>query len=647
MSRIAILIAVFLALFLAPASAQFDSERITDYRSDITVARNGVLNVTETISVIAAGDRIRHGIYRDFPTTYTDSYGRKVRVRFDVQQVTLDGHDEPFEVEDIDSGRRVKIGDKDTLVSQGPHIYTITYITDRQVGFFKNYDELYWNVTGNFWIFPIDHAEATVHLPANAQIMQNALYTGDVHSRASNARVTSQKANTIAVETTQPLGPNQGLTLAVGFRKGAVFPPTPGELRADFIRDNAGNIAAAFGVGVLLIYFLATWYEFGRDPRRGTIIPQFAPPQNFSPAAVRFVWRMQYDRKSFAASLIDMAVKGYLKIAEDDGAYTLTRTSRGEGECGLSSGETAMATRLFGGWGKEIELKQTNHTAISESISALKISLKNEYEKRYFVTNLHWLIGGAAILLLTALAAALLGDSPDGSGFLLVWLGGWSAGTFFLLHRMADSWRGAISGPGSRISNIFTALISSAFAVPFVLALVFALFSFGQSVSWISSAALILGGLITYLFYHLLKAPTAAGAKALDQIEGFRMFLNTAEKNRLEVLNPPQVTPEVFEKFLPYAIALDCENQWSKKFEAEAAAAGMTPNRSGGYYTPLWYSGGNYGSFGAGMAAGLGVSLAASAASAATAPGSSSGSGGGGFSGGGGGFDGGGASGDW
>jgi uncharacterized membrane protein len=102
------------------------------------------------------------------------------------------------------------------------------------------------------------------------------------------------------------------------------------------------------------------------------------------------------------------------------------------------------------------------------------------------------------------------------------------------------------------------------------------------------------------------------------------------------------VTPEVFEKFLPYAIALDCENQWSKKFEAEAAAAGMTPNSSGGYYAPLWYSGGNYGNFGAGVAAGLGASLAASAASAATAPGSSSGSGGGGFSGGGGGGGGGG-----
>jgi uncharacterized membrane protein len=165
--------------------------------------------------------------------------------------------------------------------------------------------------------------------------------------------------------------------------------------------------------------------------------------------------------------------------------------------------------------------------------------------------------------------------------------------------------------------------------------------SFATDISPFVVIPIVLGAIACAVFYHLLKAPTLLGAKILDQIEGFRMFLNTAEKNRLEVLNPPQVTPEVFEKFLPYAIALDCENQWSKKFEAEAAAAGMTPNASGGYYMPYWYSGGNFGNFGSGFAAGLGASLAASAASAATAP-SSSGSGGGGFSGGGGGGGGGG-----
>src|SRR5207237_6387107 len=139
-------------------------------------------------------------------------------------------------------------------------------------------------------------------------------------------------------------------------------------------------------------------------------------------------------------------------------------------------------------------------------------------------------------------------------------------------------------------------------------------------ISWPASAALMIGGIAVYVFYHLLKAPTLAGARICDQIEGFRIFLGTAEKDRLEKLHPPAVTPQVFEKFLPYAIALDCENAWSKKFEQEAVAAGTTPQQGG--YVPIWYSGSSFGRLGtAGFASALGASMASAAASASTAPG--------------------------
>jgi uncharacterized membrane protein len=120
------------------------------------------------------------------------------------------------------------------------------------------------------------------------------------------------------------------------------------------------------------------------------------------------------------------------------------------------------------------------------------------------------------------------------------------------------------------------------------------------------------------------------------------MYMQTAEKDRLEMLNPPEITPAVFEKLLPYAIALDCENEWSRKFSAQAEAAGRGADQGYGY-TPLWYSGSNFGRLGtAGFVSSIGSSLGSAAASASSAPGSSSGSGGGGFSGGGGGGGGGG-----
>lgn len=638
MKCVAALVAALLASLGASAHAD---ERITDFSSAIRVAQTGALTVTETIMVNAEGEQIRHGIFRDFPTVYAKG-GRRLRVGFDVLSVTMDGHDEPYSVDGIEDGERIKIGDPNALISTGSHRFTITYATDRQIGFFSDHDEIYWNVTGNFWQFPIDRAEATVSLPAGAQIQQFASYTGAAGSTADNARGSKFSDTDIRFATTAPLGAQEGLTIAVGFAKGAVIPPSPAELRAWFIRDNASMIVACLGVLILLIYFVTVWFEHAQHPRRGTVVPLFAPPKDFSPAAVRFVHKMAYDRKSYSASLVDMAVKGYLKISEANHTYTLTRTKKSEGEAGLAQCEVQLAWKLFGG-GHVMVLEQSNYSRIQQSISALKTSLKNEYERVYFVTNSHWFIGGLVILAVTAIASALLCDEPAVAGFILVWLSGWSLGVAFLLHRAFDAWSTVIYGPGSRILNAFGALFITAFALPFLGGWIFGFVVLVKAVPPASAAALSIGGVLAYCFYHWLKTPTLAGAKIYDEIDGFKMFLVTAEKDRLEALNPPDITPEVFERFLPYAIALDCENQWSRKFSAAAAAAGIAPDAGGNYYTPVWYSGSSFDHLGdAGFAAALGASMAAAAAEAATSPGSDSGSGGGGSSGGGGGGGGGG-----
>jgi hypothetical protein len=624
-----------------PSLAQSGEEKITDYASDITVERNGALDVTETISVVALDDRIRHGIYRDFPTRYADRLGRRVHVGFDVVRVTRDGQNEPYSTESISNGVRVKIGSADTILPPGPHRYTLSYITTRQIGFFKDYDELYWNVTGNGWIFPIDHASANIRLPEGAHIKRSAYYTGAQGADGKAASARQYLDNAIHFETTAPLGPEEGLTVAVGFSKGAVAPPSRATRISEFIRDNGTTVIAALGVLALLVFYLTVWWEHGRDPRRGVIVPLFAPPNGLSPAAIRYIHRMDYDRKVFAAALIDMAVKGYLKISQASSTYTLTRTGKSAEETALSSEERAIGDALFDSATGSIELKQDNHSDIAKAISSATSVLKREDEKTYFVTNSGWFAAGVVILILTAGGAALLSDDPGGNGGLLFWLAIWTPLTGFLWSSAADTWRDALSGPGSRVLNGIRALFKTGFALIFVFALVGGIFGFGVSLPFLATAILIAGGILVAVFHRLLKAPTALGGKIRDQIDGFQMFLSTAETQRLEILNPPDITPQVFEKFLPYAIALDAENQWSKKFEAQAEAAGRSAGNGG--YTPGWYSGGSYNSFGSGnFVSGLGASLASAAASASTAPGSSSGSGGGGFSGGGGGGGGGG-----
>jgi len=152
--------------FAASLTAAVAEERVERFVSDVEVQRNGDLIVTETIQVWAEGNKIVRGILRDFPTVYHRADGSRVEVGFDVQYVMRDHLYENFTTERMANGVRVRIGNASRTLNTGSHIYEIKYRTTRQIGFFKSYDELYWNATGTGWTFPIEVAEARIKLPA-------------------------------------------------------------------------------------------------------------------------------------------------------------------------------------------------------------------------------------------------------------------------------------------------------------------------------------------------------------------------------------------------------------------------------------------------------------------------------------------------
>ncbi len=162
------LLLAFCLLFGFAAGALAE-EKITSFISDVTVNADASLEVRERISVNAEGDEIRRGILRDFPTIYTDRNGVRVKVGFEVIEVLRNGRSEPFGLESLSNGTRIRIGNKDVLIGSGIHVYEITYRTTRQLGFFEDYDELYWNVTGNGWTFPIDRAAVDDQAAARRQ----------------------------------------------------------------------------------------------------------------------------------------------------------------------------------------------------------------------------------------------------------------------------------------------------------------------------------------------------------------------------------------------------------------------------------------------------------------------------------------------
>jgi uncharacterized membrane protein YgcG len=611
------------ALLLSLCAAPFAhaDERILSFDSTITVNRDGRLEVNEAIRVRAEGDHINRGIFRDFPTIYPANDGRQIVVGFYFQSATRDGQPEPWRTEAMGNGVRVYLGSAAVKLPRGEHVYELTYRTDRQMGFFADHDELYWNATGNGWGFAIDRATARILLPdvvPRADIKLDA-YTGPQGARGQdfNARLDNGAPY---FETTSGLGPREGLTVVARWPKGFIMPavetpsvpqpiattspgfdyardagvsqqrnydsPAEAFLHRDLPHDRRPVFIALTGLALLLAYYYFIWNRVGRDPPGRVIIPEYEMPPGQSAASMRYLLRMGYDNECFGAGILSLAVKGYLRIEQDSGilgfgkTFTLVRELQ-PGTAGkpLTADERELLARLFKS-GDTLVLEQKNHATVGGARSTHETSLKSQYKGGFFNINGGWHFLGIVLSL--------------------------------LLIPVALSWPGETGWPAWYFTSVggLAALV-----------------------------AVALGLIASGIFGWLLKAPTKTGRAALDHIEGFKMYLAVAEGEELKRVTapPPRMTPQLFESCLPAALALGVEQRWAEKFarvlDIEA------PN-----YHPAWYTGAN--AFNAAsignFSSQLGSSLSSAISSASTAPGSKSGGGGGGSSGGGGGGGGGG-----
>jgi hypothetical protein len=446
---------------------------------------------------------------------------------------------------------------------------------------------------------------------------------------------------TALFRTTRSLAPNEGLTIVVGWPKGFVQEPSTTEKTAYFLKDNLTLLVATFGLIVVLVYYLLVWAAVGKDPAKGTIMPLYAPPDSLSPAAIRFLAEMDYDDKVFAAAVIDMAVKGHLAISDSDGKYTLVKKK--DASAKLSPDEQRVMSQLFRS-ATSIVLERKNHAAIAAAKNALKTSLAFAYEKSHFLNNRRAFVTGVIISVAAATAAFLSALDQGEVVFLGIWLTVWSIGVIFMAVTVIKLWLNVFSSARSldtRVGSFGAAVFFTLFSMPFFGGEIFALYMLAQSSIALVLLPPIVGG-ANILFYHLLKAPTRLGRRVLDRIEGFKMFLSATEKDRLQRLAAVDRTPETYEKYLPYALALDVEEQWTEQFSDVLSAASL--GEGGTRYHPGWYSGKTWDSSRMGSFAGsVGSSLSSAISSSSTAPGSRSGGGGGGSSGGGGGGGGGGS----
>jgi hypothetical protein len=436
--------------------------------------------------------------------------------------------------------------------------------------FFEDHDELYWNVTGDEWDVPIADAQAEISLPNGVTGLHALAYTGAYGSSAQDATVNVEGA-IVSIAMKRPLNFHEGLTVVVGWDKGFVREPTPSELVERFLSNNWPLL---FPILTFVLMFWL-WWSRGRDPRRNPIAVQFEPPDQLSPGELGALVDTQANMRDITATLVDLAVRGYIQIEEKDSShlggilkskdYSFHLLKPLAQWNTLKDHEVKLLSGMFSDGADETVDLDELHNHFYTKIPGIKNSLMDSLvEHGYFLHR---------------------PDNTRGA-----WIGiGFVVGVLMV---MGGIWLGSNSGMQP---------------LPFFI-------------------GGILTGVIIVAFGWFMPAHTTQGMRALENALGFEDFLQRVESDKIERI---EKTPALFEKFLPYAMALGVEKKWSAQFQ--------------GIYTqpPSWYTGGVYGPnfYPIMLVSNLNMMGVATSATMASAPRSVGGSG---FGGGGGGFSGGG-----
>ncbi|WP_413203684.1 DUF2207 domain-containing protein [Rhodospirillum sp. A1_3_36] len=630
-----LLILALLALIPCPS---FAKEVIRSFESAIIIHQDGRLTVRERISARSEGVEINHGLFRDFPLTFRKDDGSLGRVDFSLTDAAIDGQPAAWHSETISGGIRIYLGDAQTVLTPGRHDFELTYQVNREIRYFQDHDELYWNVTGNGWAFPIDHVSARVTPPGGIQPTGVSAYTGPLGAKGQDYTVTRQ-SGTVLIETTRPLGLHEGLTIALSFPKGAIAEPDATEKTLWALRDRAALVIGFGGLALVLAYYLWAWVRVGRDPPPGLMVPRWTPPDDLSPALVNYVENKGFRGQAWAAlsaSLIDLGVKGYVTLDNrNPKRMVLTRTDKTTGLADLPTGQRAILEQL-GRAGETFTLEKANGTGVVALHARFTKAIEGEHRGRYYKANSGFVALGIILSVVVLVSLALFGNlSPDIIPFVIP-VGVVTIIAVILTHHLRNLFITretlakriiTLAGFGGLLFFLVQGLLMGAMHG------LMEDLSLTDMMAIIALAAIIL---VNGLFLVLMGAPTPLGVKKTAEVEGLRTYLELAEKDRMNMADLPELTPRHFETLLPYAVALGVEKPWSKAFRDHMASARVEQD-----YHPLWVLGGTSHGFDAGD---LSSSMSQSFTSSLPDPprGSSSGMGGGGSSGGGGGGGGGG-----
>jgi uncharacterized membrane protein len=496
---------VLLSLLTAGASRAFAQDfTINKFLSDITIAEDSSIRVEETLDV--EFHRSKHGIYREIPFRYVDDFGNTIKTPIEVQSVTDGaGKDWKYKISKTGNLLYIRIGDPGTYVD-GHQTYVITYTVENAILFFDDHDELYWNVTGNDWKAEINEASASVALTVNdkSKNLWASCYTGVRGSKSSDCSYETSN-NTGDFSTKKNLYIGEGLTVAFGWDKGLVSPPSAWKrfLWTIDIRENWVFVLPLLS----LIIMINLWRTRGRDPKvRESVTVMYEPPKYndkpLTPGEVGTMIDEKLDPRDITSTLVGLAVKGYIKMEEsrteglifDSSDYYLAKVKEPDED--LSPFEKVLMDRIFAG----------------DLPGRMVSDLKNKFYMELDLLK-STLYGGLINMKYFAVSPEKVRKIYQVAGISVIVL------SSFILTFLVPAGRGVIAG--------------------------------------------FLTGLPVLALSRVMPAKTKAGASAYMNILGFQEFMSRAEKDRLERMGDKNL----FSKFLPYAIALDVLDNWAKAFE--------------------------------------------------------------------------------
>jgi uncharacterized membrane protein len=499
------LVTVAVALVLAAPATADEGWVIDRFAADITIQKDSSLHVVEAIDA-DFGALQKHGIFRTIPVRYQwdDTHVRVYELR--VRSVTdAAGKGIRYETSDAGPFKKIKVGDPDRTVS-GRQTYRITYDLSGAMNAFADHDELFWNVNGGSWDVRAQAVTATVHAPAAPQRV--ACYQGAADSDEPCHLTTTSAGAEFA--NTRPFAPRGQLTIVLALAKGVVTEPDPiiardGDNLLGYFEPQPiwlGLAAFALVGGLVLLYW--RWYTAGRDPREHeTIVPEYEPPDKVRPAQLGVILDESADTRDVTATIVDLAVRGYLTITEEPqqwifGRKDWTLHATGKSATDLLPYEKIVYDGLFkdGTDVKVSELRTHFVTSLREAESEL---YQDSADRGWFATRPDRVRQGFAGLSVLVIFA----------GGALAWLLGRTLGAGLI------------------------------------------------------GIAIVSVGIVGLTLTRIMPAKTAAGAELHRRTLGFRQYMEVAEKDRQRFAE----RENIFSEYLPYAIVFGCVDRWARAFK--------------------------------------------------------------------------------